>query len=58
MFPDHRNYNIIAFGGQESGSEKDEEVDLISNYLKADFERVEFVGKGEIFMVVYVKKND
>ncbi len=58
MFPEHRKYDIIAFGGQESGSEKDEEVALICNYFANNFEKVEFVGKGEIFLVVFVKKND
>jgi hypothetical protein len=29
MFPDYQRYNIIAFGGQECGGEKEEEVNLV-----------------------------
>ena len=29
MFPEYERYNIIAFGGQECGSEKEDEVNLI-----------------------------
>ena len=58
MFPDHKRYNIIAFGGQECGSEKEEEVNLIQSYLGKEYKRVEYVGKGEIFLVIFVKEFD
>ena len=58
MFPDHKRYNIIAFGGQECGGEKEEEVNLIQSYLGKEYKRVEYVGKGEIFLVVFVKEFD
>ena len=58
MFPDHERYNIIAFGGQECGGEKDEEVALIQSYLGKEYIKVDFVGKGEIFLVVFVKEYD
>lgn len=56
LFPDYKRFNIIAFGGQECGSEKEEEVNLIERFLQKDYRRVEFVGKGEIFLVVFVKE--
>ena len=58
MFPEHERYNIIAFGGQECGGEKEEEVNLIHSYLGKDYIKVDFVGKGEIFLVVFVKEYD
>lgn len=33
LFPDYRNYNVIAYGGQECGSEQIEEVRYIESYL-------------------------
>ena len=33
LFPDYRNYNVIAYGGQECGSEQIEEVRHIESYL-------------------------
>ena len=58
LFPDHERYNIIAFGGQESGSEKEEEVALVQSYLGKEYINIGFVGKGEIFLVVFVKEYD
>jgi len=58
MFPDYKRYNIIAFGGQECGGEKEEEVNLVQDFLGKDYIRIEFVGKGEIFLVVFVKEYD
>jgi len=58
MFPDYQRYNIIAFGGQECGGEKEEEVNLVQSFLGKDYNRIEFVGKGEIFLVVFVKDYD
>ena len=58
LFPDYERYNIIAFGGQECGSEKEDEVALIHSYLGKEYIKIDFVGKGEIFLVVFVKEYD
>lgn len=58
MFPDYERYNIIAFGGQECNTEKEEQANLISRYLGKDYIKIDFVGKGEIFLVVFVKDYD
>lgn len=53
------NYNIIAFGAQECSGEKEEEATLVADYLgKKNYVQVGFVGKGEIFMAVFVKTFD
>ena len=58
MFPDYQQYNIIVFGGQECGDKKEEEVNLIQSYLGREYNMIEFLGKGEIFIVVFVKEQD
>ena len=58
MFPNYERYNIIAFGGQECSGEKEDEANLIHRYLGKDYIKVEYVGKGEIFLVVFVKEQD
>lgn len=57
MFPNHSSYNIIAYGGQEYGDDW-ECLNQIENYLGEEFQKVEMVGKGQIFIVVFVKKFD
>ena len=58
MFPNHQQYNIIAFAGQECVENVEEKVNLIANYLGKDYNRVDFIGKGQIFLVVFVKVYD
>lgn len=58
LFPDYQRYNIIVFAGQECGGEKEEEVNLIQSFLGKDYKTIEFVGKGELFLAVFVKNFD
>lgn len=61
LFPEYQRYHIIAFGGQECSGDKEEEVNLVHDYIGRDnngYLRIDFIGRGEIFLVVFVKKLD
>ena len=39
-------------------SEKENQVELAKEYLGSEFIQVDYVGKGQMFLVVFVKKRD
>ena len=59
LFPEKSNYNIIAFGVQECvRADKEAQVESVKQFLGQEFVQIDYVGKGQMYLVVFVKRRD
>jgi hypothetical protein len=59
LIPNPSRYNIIVWGAQEcKRSEKDIQVEKITQYLAQDFIQIACVDTWEMFLVAFINRDD